>query len=118
METIKIGLIKGRHEMPVNEYIIDYDILDPYEEYNEIRECINRFLIEKVGITVRNGWGINQASCSDTPCYTGNKCLVVYITGLTIVTSELVKQCMLNGVHLTLMHYNAKTGEYFEQVIC
>ena len=117
MEKV-VGLIKGRHDLPVDDYIIDYDIVDPYEEYGKIKETINDFLVDTVGITTKHGCAINQASCEDVTCYSGKKELVVYITGLTIATSELVKQCMLNGVHLTLMHYNAKNGEYFEQVIC
>ena len=112
-----VGLIKGRHDLPVEDYIINYNIIDPYEEYEKIKESINNFLIEKIGIAIKNGCAINQASYSDVPCYQGSEALVVYVTGLTIVTSELVKQCMLNGVRLTLMHYNAKTGEYFAQAI-
>ena len=118
METIEIGLIKGRHEMPVGDYIINFEIDDPYEEINEIKDWIHYFLLEKIGITTKTGCGINQASYEDVICYEGNKKLIVYVTGLTIVTAELIRQCMCCGVNLTLMHYNVKTKEYVSQVIC
>ena len=117
LEEIKVGLIRSRHNLPVNEYIIDFEIEDPYEQYEEIKETIHKFLIQKVGITTINGYGVNQAGGNDVPCYFGEKELVVYVTGLTIVTAELINWCLIYGVNLTLMYYNSKTQEYFPQVI-
>ena len=111
------GLIKNRHAMPVEDYIIDFDIVDPFEEMGKIKNEIEKFLIEKVGITTCSGCGINQIGVEDTTIFQGEKNLVVYVTGLTLVTAELVKQCLANGVSLTLMHYNSKTGEYVPQLI-
>lgn len=112
-----VGLIKGRHEMPVEDYIINFNIVDPFEEMGKIKETIENFLIEQVGIETCSGCGINQAGVEDTKIYHGVKNLMVYVTGLTLVTAELVKQCLENGISLTLMHFNSKTGEYIPQLI-
>lgn len=43
------------------------------------------------------------------------KYLKVYVTGLTVALIEVVNWCALHKVHLTLMHFNRDTGEYYPQ---
>ena len=115
MEEIKVGLVKGRHDMPINDYIFDEikDVLD----FDKMNQIIYSFLESKVGISNITSIGINQADYSDVLCVRGNKKLVVYCTGLTAAVAELIKVCMLNGVSLSLMHYNRDNDDYVEQQI-
>lgn len=107
MKTIKIGLIKGRHEMPVHEYI--FDKVEDMFDYDGIRRHIDKFIEENVGVE-SHGDGIIYSN-------KGKSALTVYITGLTAVSCELVDVCNKLGVPLTLMHYDRDTGEYRPQVL-
>lgn len=115
-KKIVVGLIKGRHEMPVSEYIFDQAI-ENVHDYRAIREVVELFLVEKVGITRTFGCGVNQADYTDCEVFQGKKNLVVYVTGLTPVTVEVVGACFRNGVSLTLMNYDNSTGEYVPQEV-
>lgn len=114
--TVVCGLIKGRHEMPVEQYIFDTAI-DDVMDFNTISLHIRTFIADKVGITTGIGTGLNQYDYTDVQVVHGNHGLVVYVTGLTAVTAELIRVCAMNGIHLTLMHYNTATGCYVEQPI-
>ena len=107
MENLKVGLIKGRHEMPVTSYI--FEKVEDMFDYDAISNHITRFVSRKVGLSYKAGGGIY--SCK------GEKTLVVYVTGLTAVSCELVDVCNKLGVPLTLMHYDRDTGEYRAQVL-
>lgn len=121
-----VGLIKGRHEMPVDQYIFENEIEDVFN-FLRMKKHILDFLVEKVGLEIVKGQALNQDNLYDenedkdlyTPVdvWKGKKKLVVYITGLTCVTAQLIQLCALNGVDLTLMHYNNATGEYVAQNI-
>lgn len=113
MVTIKVGLIRGRHEMPVDEYILD-EVEDVFD-FKLIGHLINLFLENRVGIKVKNVPCINQCDYTDVNSFCGENKLVIYVTGLTAATAALVEKCARNGVDLTLMHYNAETGEYVPQ---
>lgn len=115
--NIIVGLIKGRHDLPVNSYIFTEAIADVHD-YAAIRRHVADWIAENVGITRRNfGIGLNQADDNDVTCYCGEKSLTVYVTGLTSVTAEVIRCCAINGVSLTLMHFNAATGGYEKQCI-
>ena len=115
MKEIKVGLINGRHNMPVNEYIFDKieDVLD----FQKMNQTIYSFLESRVGISEVTSTGINQIDYSDVACLRGNKKLIVYCTGLTAAVAQLIKLCMLNGISLSLMHYDKDTDDYVEQQI-
>lgn len=100
-----VGLIKGRHDLPVTEFIFDSieDVLD----FQSIRN----------GIKTVDGSAINQFDYTTVQILRGENELVVYITGLTPVVAELIRQCALNGVSLTLMHYDRETNVYVPQNI-
>lgn len=92
--SISVGLISGRHQLPVNNYIIDK--IDNVNDFVEARKKVNEFLHTNF-----------EKPCDDT--------LIVYVTGLTYVTAELVHQCTSIGIDLTLMHYDISTGLYSKQ---
>ena len=115
MKTV-VGLIKGRHQMPVNQYIFDNTIEDVHD-YAKISATIMSFLETEVGIGCCTSQALNSFDYTDIQCLTGLKSLEVYVTGLTPVTAELIKLCALNGVSLTLLNFNVQTGKYERQVI-
>jgi Tfp pilus assembly PilM family ATPase len=108
METVVVGLIKGRHEMPVPSYIFEEDIKDMFNYY-EIRKHISDFIHDKVGVDY---YHLGQYHSNR-----GKKHLTVYVTGLTSVVCELVDVCNKAGVLLTLMHYDRYTGSYRPQYL-
>ena len=110
---IKVGLIRNRHEMPVDEYI--FDCIEDVHNYDSMRETINSFLLERVGLETGWGIGLNQWSEDTVTIVKGKNSLVVYVTGLTPVTAELVSACLRNGVSLTLMNYDSVNGTYVPQ---
>ena len=114
--TLTIGLIKGRHIMPVTHYIFDKPIEDVMD-FSLIRKRIEDFIENVVDVRTHFGVGINQADNDDVCLYEGKHDLICYVTGLTSVTAELVRVCLRNGVHLTLMHYNTTDGCYYPQRI-
>lgn len=116
METVTVGLIKGRHEMPVDEYIFENQI-ENVHDYKKISAKILEFLENKVNIGVYTGQALNSYDYTDIECLGGNKSLEVYVTDLTPVTTELIKLCALNGISLTLFNFNSATGDYERQTI-
>lgn len=129
--TITVGLIKGRHEMPVDKYIFDSEIENVFD-FRTMNLKIKRFIFDEIEVTRCLGYGINEQTCiiesngyGDEECVTlppsliikGKRKLIVYVTGLTCVTAQLIKCCAECGVELTLMHYNNATGEYVPQQI-
>lgn len=112
-EKVVVGLCAARHPLPVNEYIFDEveDVLD----FSSIANRINQFLVDRVGVRSASGCGVNQRDYTDVSLFVGERDLVVYVTGLTSLSTQLVAACACNGVNLTLMHFNRDTGEYVSQ---
>jgi len=89
-----LALCEGRHEMPsdVEGSIFPQTIEDPFDF-----EGISKTVKEKL-------YGIKE--------------LDLYVTGLTVLTVEVIKYCVKNEVDLTLFHYNTHTGAYDAQRVC
>ena len=115
MKEIKVGLIKGRHEMPVNNYI--FDEINNVLDFDNMGKQIINFINNNIKVYSVYGCGINQIGYEDVEVLTSDTRLIVYVTGLTSVTAELIKVCALKGISLTLMHYDRDTGDYLPQVI-
>lgn len=91
MNNLILGSVKGRHEIPVNEFVFEGAIEDP-TDLDSIRTQIHNVL----------------KHCNE---------LTLYVTGLTIVTTEICHYCFYNNIALTLMHFNSISGEYFAEVM-
>ena len=91
---ITLGTIKGRHEMPVDKYI--FEKVDDVTDVTTIRKHVDTVLSKLVG-------------ASDS--------LVVYVTGLTLVTVEITRWAALKRVGLTFKHYDAKKHDYFDEKV-
>lgn len=102
--VVTVGLVEGRHEMPVSSYI--FKSINNVLNFTAIDNTIINFLETKVGIHTTYGFGLNQNDYTDVEIFEGKKELVVYVTGLTAATASLVKLCAMNGVRLTLKHYD------------
>lgn len=108
-EILEVGLIKDRHKMPdkIKDYIFDSPIReDLMFNYTKLDGIVSEFLLNN--IRVRKDKYNN---------FVGEKDLVVYTTGLTCAVGAVCKMCRLNGINLTLMHYNNKTKFYEPQII-
>ena len=93
---MKVGLVKGRHSLPVEieNYIFDKEIED-LTALEEIYKVVEKKLKE-----------------IDT-----KETLEVYVTGLTVALTTVIKYCFNNYINLTLYHFNKESGEYFPQII-
>lgn len=114
-ETVIVALCEGRHQMPTDQYIFPHEI-DPMD-FDSMNKTVGAFLEEHVGIRMHCQEALNQMYEEDVPCYAGERKLVVYVTGLSAALAAVIRGCALNGVSLTLMHYNRDTNDYAEQVI-
>ena len=89
-QSLIVGLIAGRHELPVEGYIFEQDITNVFDF-----EYIQKTVCKKLG---------------------GFSNVTVYVTGLTLVTVEVIKFCVSRDINLTLMHFNRELGTYVPQV--
>lgn len=103
MKELKVGLIRGRHELPVTDYIFEGDIENPLDFVSLFR-LANRRVIEIVGA---EGDKFNLAE--DKLC--------VYVTGLTQATVAVINACINNQVKLELYHFDRDTNTYKPQEI-
>ena len=115
-KIITVGLVRGRHEMPVSSYIFNGDIEDVLD-FDAINIHIKTWVEFEVGISITTGLALNQVYTPDVEVYMGNAELCVYVTGLTCLTAALIKYCAINGVRLSLMHYDSDDNVYVKQVI-
>ena len=92
MKTIKLGLVKGRHEMPVDEYILE-KVSDP-TDYEAIHVAVYKKLDQLVS---------------------QDDFVSLYVTGLTIVSIECIQYFIEHGIKYQSMHFDIKTGTYFSQ---
>lgn len=102
--------------MPVSDFIFKGPITNP-TDVRYIRQHIEKVLSEKINVLVGSGAALNQESYEDVLVRSGDKALVLYVTGLTIITAEVIRFCALNGVALTLMHFDNASGEYFSEKV-
>lgn len=112
---VVVGLCAARHPMPVTEYIYPESV-DP-TDFDGMEKVAEEFILQHVGLTVTERQALDQRYGEDVSCWSGKRTLVVYVTGLTAAAAAVIKVCALNGVSLTLMHYNRASGEYLPQQI-
>ena len=100
MKTLEIGAVRGRHEMPVDKFIFDEAITN--FDIRAIEDHVNTVLNQEV--FRHDGETFDEVR--------------LYITGLTVVTTSVVKWCFSHDVGLSLMHYDSVKQDYVEQCIC
>lgn len=133
--VFNVGLCSGRHEMPVSEYIFQ-EVENPCDvesiEKNALDWVNDKFIVNVIE-TLENK-GLQEADFNDCKIE-----LNIYVTGLTICLTSVLKTLMLFSIMLfksasfkevtgrryykfdsdfftiNLMHYNTKTGDYVPQ---
>ncbi len=115
MKTIKIGTVKGRHEMPVEEYLMD-EVVNPMdfvtihnEVFASMKTLLEPYIRTESSVPVNGNY--DECQCFVAP----DICVHLYVTGLTAVTIEAVKFLVLNGINCKIMHFNRDTGSYEPQ---
>ena len=101
MKNIKVGLVAGRHTMPVDRYIFDEikDVLD----FDFLDKDVKKFISS---LSVVNG----KLNCN----------LDIYVTGLTSVTISLLsnlKDLNFDKGQITFYHFDRYTNTYKPQII-
>ena len=99
MKTLEIGAVRGRHEMPVDKFVFD--------------EAITNFDIKAIEDHVDTVLS-KEVFCCDGETFDAVR---LYVTGLTVVTTSVVKWCFENDVTLLLMHYDNEKRDYVEQFV-
>ena len=110
MKEVKVGMIQGRHEMPVESYIFD-GALDPMD-FNAIEAGVVRWIDSLSDYVVRD-------EDEMFPYYPveGRIHVTLYVTGLSAVLACVAKYCAKCHIGLTLMHFDRDTGDYKPQEI-
>lgn len=95
MENIKLGLIEGRHDLPVTEFIYqEGDITFPLD-MGKLTEIADKRLSALGAIT-----------------YTS---LDIYVTGLTAATLAVMRVAFVRGYLVTFHHFDRNSGMWIAQ---
>lgn len=118
MEKITLGLVAGRHELPVEQYIFT-SIVDPTrvdelegEAYNVLKPL---FASTEV---VTHDCPCSYADYTDVLFKANKTSLVIYVTGLSVALVAVLNAARALGINdVVLMHFNTASQEYFEQKV-
>lgn len=95
VECARLALCESRHAIPDVDDAVFQNTLDP-TNIGAIRVECDKSLKAKV---------------SDKNI----EYLVLYVTELSVALVEVINWCLRHNVHLTMMHYNKDSGEYYHQ---
>lgn len=98
MLKISVGTVSGRHQLPVQEYVINEEIED-VTDVDSIQKKVDKYFEE------------NIANVDDKVE------LILYVTGLTLVMLAIVNACKKYGCDLVCMHYDRENDCYIGQKI-
>lgn len=104
MNKIVVGLCENRHKIPVKEYIFK-DISNP-SDIKKIEEEAFNWVYNHCLVTEK----INNFTI-----ITGKYELVIYVTGLTVALTSILKICQGYDIKVTLMHYDRDNDNYVKQ---
>lgn len=117
--VFKLGTVKGRHEMPVKNFIFDQEITDfriPMIELH-VRQYLEQLL---EAYRIKYTPELNYAQLRNHYKFR----IDLYITGLTSVTTSVIKVLAGghspmggNGIGLNVYHYDPITQDYQGQLI-
>lgn len=110
--NVFLGTVKGRHLMPVNQFFFQEDIKDFSAQ--SIQQHTTNFWVEFLNKFQKQMPEELTSFCADE-LYQFR--IHLYVTGLTIVTTSIIKMCIENEIGLTLYHYDPTTQNYQEQVM-
>lgn len=99
MKTLEIGAVRGRHEMPVDKFVFDEAITN--FDIKAIEDHVNTVMNKEV--FRHDGETFDEVR--------------LYVTGLTVVTTSVVKWCFSHDVGLLVMQYDNVAQDYVEQFL-
>ena len=111
-KEINVGLCEARHPMPVSEYIFPNTIENPHN-YAALNRVCAQWIRKNCDIHTTIGVPLN--GLEETTIFTSDVRVNLYVTGLSMPLAAFEAMCAMNGVGLTLMHYDKETGEYKAQ---
>ncbi len=95
MEKLTIGLVEGRHDLPVTDYLFqEGDITFPLD-MKELAQIADKRLSELGAVT-----------------YTS---LDLYVTGLTAATLAVMRVAFVRGYLVTFHHFDRNSGMWLAQ---
>lgn len=100
MLKISLGTIKGRHQLPVTDYVFNNEIQD-VTDVEKIQQDVDYYFVEHIA---------NERSKDKVR-------IILYVTGLTVVTLAIVRACILYDCELVCMHYDRDTNCYLGQIV-
>lgn len=115
MKEVHVGLVRGRHKMPVEEYI--FESVEDVFDFDALASIAAKRITKLVDVQIVPGPAINGADYTNGLVYESEHRLVLYTTGLTAALAAVIKICAENGVYLTLKHYDCETYSYVSQKI-
>ena len=110
--VFQLGTVKGRHEMPVGNFIFEEDIKD--FSIHSIEAHVDIYIQHLIDVFADKYFPeLSQREFRKQCILTIN----LYITGLTSVTTSVIKICNDNKIGLNVFHYDPTTQSYQEQAI-
>ena len=115
--TIKLGTVAGRHDIPVEQYILT--AVDDPSDIDGITNAVERSLSDILSpyMEIATRHPLDSADYTDLPCYTCSADVELYVTGLTSVVVAALSVFARNGVHCNVMHFDRVTGAYIPQSV-
>jgi hypothetical protein len=116
-EVIELGLIKGRHSLPVTKYILEESEVTTFTK-DKLYPIIKSGL-EKCDIIHYDYYGYDCYSCwcSQGKEYGQPPAIKLYITGLTIVTLTTLDILNHWGYEVEIIGYDPNEQKYYSQGI-
>lgn len=108
--NISLGLCKGRHEMPVKDFVFNGE-LNP-TDINEINHQARKWLTT-LNKRFSKSTGYNLEDCTSVN-------FEIYVTGLTVALIEVInvlKLSLKDNVSITLKHFDREANNYFPQQV-
>lgn len=121
MKKIIVGLIKGRHVLPVENFIYnssdikDITDVDRMERLARYRlQCLALSTKQYEWYTIYDKVDNYDKVVFDFP---SNAKVIIYVTGLTVALIATLNILKEYNAKVTLMHYNLITEDYFPQEV-
>ena len=91
MKNVKMGLCRGRHDIPGVENYIFPSQVDPLD--------------------------LAGQAATAAAALAGVEALDLYVTGLTVALVTVINHCRQAGISLTLYHFDRESGDYYPQPV-
>lgn len=104
IKNIKLGLIEGRHDLPVTDYLFqEGDITFPLD-MRQLAQIADKRLSEAGAVSsFEDRFNPSQID--------------VYVTGLTAATTAVIRVALVKGYLLTLHHFDRDSQTWLPQQI-